>query len=231
MVSWEVPDSLSLWSHVDVNTTNFTGSERPPNLAAWNLVFCSVFLPKDFWDILPYHQEFSYIPHISLSLVQPQNWLPSPTQWPPLWPWDTSLQLWVTSAALSLTHCPANRDTSLDSHSDRWPQIEILDKTWLQVFRLTEEEYNVDSWNTTALFGLPSYWVSSLLWPLKGKSEPILPLPFSPTKKPHTHSGLSLPQPYSKVIASRLLCLSVRHWEAFRLPPRAPFRQPPPALT
>lgn len=215
MVSWEVLDSISLWSHIAVDTTHFAGSELPLNRVH------PVSLLKYFWRNL-HHQEFSCLPQICLGAAWPQDQLLSPIQRPPLWPWNTSLQLPVTSAAPSLTPHPTNRQRPFP-----WLPIVIADTRLkfptirLKVLRLTVKKHNIDTGDTTAirrcqnnLIWGPLRWVFSLLQPLKERSVSHICTPFVPVKNPYTHRSLDLPQSYP----SRLLCLYARHLHLDCLP-------------
>ena len=104
--------------------------------------------------------------------------------------------------------------------------METVDKTTLKVLRLTNEKH--DSWNTSAirgvrtgLFGVPSGCSPSSL-----RSRSHLSTPFVSYQKPSTYRGSDPPQPHPKPTI-------VPWWKtsAPRLPPHAPFKHWPPALT
>lgn len=111
-------------------------------------------------------------------------------------------------------------------HSNGGHQMETVDKTTLKVLRLTDEKR--DSWNTSAirgvrtgLFGVPSGYRPSSL-----RSRSHLSTPFVSYQKPSTYRGSDPPQPHPKQTI-------VSWWKtsAPRLPPHAPFKHWPPALT
>ena len=89
---------------------------------------------------------------------------------------------------------------SLDSPEQLLIQDRKCGQDLTEVWGLREEKQKTDTWNTlqtegvrTALFGLPSGWVSSLVWLLREKCVPPFLLP---RKRPGSTSTMPLEKHY-----------------------------------